>query len=68
MSAEQLAALEVLKLASRMATDCGLFDILVADCKDPDSVNDVCDAIFGVSPRPRPAGADTPLYAGTVAQ
>lgn len=66
MSAEQLAALEVLKFASRMATDCGLFDILVTECKNPDSINDVCDAISGVSgPRPRPAGADTPLYAGS---
>lgn len=42
---EQVAALRNLKAALRLATDTGLFDELVADCKSPDSINDLCDAV-----------------------
>jgi hypothetical protein len=31
--------------AIKDASDLGLFDILVAHCRNPDSINDFCDAV-----------------------
>ncbi|WP_044275861.1 hypothetical protein [Burkholderia gladioli] len=44
-TSEQVSALRMLAAAHARATDVGLFDEIVADCKSPDSVNDVCDAV-----------------------
>ncbi|PNE59578.1 hypothetical protein A8H39_00050 [Paraburkholderia fungorum] len=45
LTAEQVDALQLLKVALAAATDSGLFDELLANCKSPDSINDVCDAV-----------------------
>jgi hypothetical protein len=48
LTAEQIDALQLLKAALSAATDSGLFDELLADCKNPDSINDLCDAVAGL--------------------
>ena len=42
-------ALSSLKEAIAKATESGLFDELAAYCGDPDSINDVCDAVNSVN-------------------
>lgn len=44
-TSEQVGALRMLAAAHGRATDVGLFDEIVGDCKSPDSINDVCDAV-----------------------
>ena len=45
LTPKQYAALEKLLSALQNATDCGALDILVSNCVNPDSINDVCDAL-----------------------
>jgi hypothetical protein len=45
MSEEQKKALGDLGQALLRATLCGLLDEIQGDCKSPDSINDVCDAV-----------------------
>lgn len=44
LNAQQRAALKQLIDAYQVATDTGLFDEMVINCDNPDSINDVCDA------------------------
>lgn len=44
LTTEQQQALRTLLAAHKLATETGLFDIMQAECKSPDSINDVCDA------------------------
>jgi len=41
-------AFSLLKEAIKISTESGLFDELVACCKNPDSINDICDAVNSV--------------------
>ena len=45
LTPEQRYALTLLSDAMTLATNSGLFDVLMTDCKSPDSINDVCDAV-----------------------
>lgn len=45
MKYEQIKALTNLSESLLQATECGGLDILNAHCKNPDSINDVCDSI-----------------------
>jgi hypothetical protein len=42
---EQRRVLTELNEVLNKATNNGLLDVLVADCKNPDSLNDFCDAV-----------------------
>lgn len=42
---EQMQALRVLAAALTQATECGALDELQANVDNPDSINDVCDAV-----------------------
>lgn len=45
LAAEQVEALQLINVALSVATNSGLFDELLAHCKSPDSINDLCDAV-----------------------
>lgn len=44
-SPEMIVALKELWRALQQATDCGLLDQLQGNCNNPDSINDLCDAV-----------------------
>lgn len=50
MNNKQHEALSKLEEALVIATDAGLLDILLDYCKNPDSINDFCDAVQEIIP------------------
>lgn len=45
LTTDQKRVLTKLNEVLNEATNVGLLDVIVADCKNPDSLNDFCDAV-----------------------